>query len=155
MLWQKAVPKNSSEFPEVCINLWYFLDKDSGLIYRTSGRAYALAGTDEEKLAALHALSSTDFHVAQIFKIPSNFKVVASSGQIAGATTQDGVRNSHAAVFEPVFKGLEKDLPTQMRSRNGLPENYKLKIPESPLCVTTCVIEDEEGNLNPVIAQAS
>jgi hypothetical protein len=153
MLWKKAQPKKTTDRPEVCINLWYFMDETSGVIYRTSGRAYALCGTDEEKLAALNLLAATDFHVAQVFKIPPNFKVTTPDGELVGATLPQAIRESHAAMFEPVFKGLDKDLPHQMHSRNGSPEKYKLNISENPLCVTTCVLEDEQGNLTPLISK--
>jgi hypothetical protein len=47
--------------PEIVLNLWYVIDKGTGYAYCLLGRAYAMTGTDEEKLALLRELASTDY----------------------------------------------------------------------------------------------
>jgi hypothetical protein len=152
MKWTKASPQQAG-LPEVVFNLWWFRDDESGFVLRLAGRAYALVGSDEEKLKVIHSLSATDFHVARVFPIPQRFQVVSEHGTLKGVTTQDIVRLHHADLFEHIFAALGEDLPMQVRSIGGEYQQYRLQVPRDPLCVTTCVVEHADGTLTPLISK--
>ena len=135
--------------PEVCLNLWWYCDQLSGIVQRLAGRAYALTGTDEEKLAVLHNLARSDFHIAINAHVPSRFKVVSEHGTIESATTAAEVGNSMFAVFEELINTLERELPEQVHFISYEPDVYRLKLPEDPLHVLTCILEYPDGRLEP------
>ncbi len=56
------------EEPEIVLNLWYIIDEGTGYAYSLLGRAYAMTGTDSEKLERLRQLALTDY---LIFKVRS------------------------------------------------------------------------------------
>ena len=57
---------------------------------------------------------------------------------------------AHSVLFEPVMKEAEQDLPQQLRSIGGEYEQFFMKLSKEPLCVTTVVIEREDGALVPM-----
>lgn len=141
--------------PEICVNLWCFVDEQTGLIYLLAGRAYALTGTTEEKLALLQRLSLSDFCAARTFPVPWHYSVHTPGEEpIEGVVAPQAVRLIHAELFEHVFQGLEKDLPVHFQTVAGEPQPHRLKIPDNPLCVTTCVVEYEDGRLEAKAAGA-
>lgn len=150
LTYKTASPQPADGLPEVCLNLWYVCD-GSGLAYRLAGRAYALRGTDDEKLTILRSLAATDFYVALLFVVPSRYKLVTSTGERSGLVTPGVIRERQSEVFKEVIDSLESALPVQMCSVDGQPQKFKLKIPEEPLLVQTCVMEDEAGHLTPLI----
>lgn len=144
-------PHRAESLPEVCLNLWYVRD-EGGLVYRLAGRAYALTGTEQEKLRVLHALSATDFYVATMFVVPERYKAVLGNSTIPGVVEPGFIRQYQTDVFKEVIDSLETALPPQMRSVDGDPRTFKLSIPQDPLIVLTCILEDENGHLTPWIA---
>jgi hypothetical protein len=62
------------EHTEIVVNLWYIVDKGTGYAYCLLGRAYAMCGTDEEKLERLQQLAETDFLMAERLRVPEIFK---------------------------------------------------------------------------------
>jgi len=48
------------------------------------------------------------------------------------------------------MKEAEQDLPQQLRSIGGEYEQFFMKLSKEPLCVTTVVIEREDGALVPM-----
>ena len=147
----QPVPAAAPE-PEICLNLWWFFDVAGQLVYRLAGRAYALAGTDDEKLSLLKSLAATDFHIARNFAVPQRFTLMSQGEKIAGVTNDTVIRQRHGEVFEEVFAALDKDLPAQVQTIAGQPAAYRLTIPAKPLCCTTCVYEYADGRLIPQLA---
>lgn len=47
---------------------------------------------------------------------------------------------------------LAKQLPTQLRSLNGEYMPFRLELPEDPLCVTTQILEFEDGRQVPLVS---
>lgn len=139
----RDVPHSSAE---VCLNLWFFVD-DSGIVLRLAGKAYALAGTEEEKLAALHLLSATDHLTATPGKVPKHFILQSESGEIPGAVPVTTLHQEHSAIFSPLMDQLERELPEVIHSINDYYERFTLKLPQTPLCVTTAVYESATGEL--------
>ena len=75
---------------EICLNTWFFVDS-TGMVIRIAAKAYALKGTDEEKLAILKSLAGTDHLSATHGRIPKRY-----------VTTNDGLQlpvARHQAVF--------------------------------------------------------
>ena len=79
MKFQKTRPRPLNN-PEVVLNLWAYAD-EGGYIVRLAGKAYVMDGSDEEKLAQLHALSATDFLSATWQSVPKNFTVTNADGE--------------------------------------------------------------------------
>jgi len=151
MQYPKAKPAAPPVGLEVCVNLWWFVDNDSGLVFHVSGRGYALSGDDESKLKMLRSLAVTDFHISEHHKVPQRFTLTSDHGTIPGVIPASAI-NDHPEIFEPVYQGIEKELHQQVRSVAGEYEFYTLELPKDPLCVLTCVVEDSDGNLTPMIA---
>lgn len=95
--------------PEACVNLWAYLDEQTGYIPRVSDRGYVLTGTDNEKLATLYTLAKTDFLIATWLPIPKNVKVVTENGTLNGMTTPAALNDSTSfnAIFEQVFGQID------------------------------------------------
>jgi hypothetical protein len=136
---------------ELCINAWYFVD-ESGVVMRLAVKAYALKGTDEEKLVELRQLAATDHLTATMGNVPKNFKVILSDGELAGAVTHEHMQQGAAQVFDDLFSKVEAELPTFIVSVNTEYVAKRLKLEEPILWVCTPVLEQEDGTL---LAQVS
>ncbi len=145
----KAIIPGSTEMPEVVLNLWYFVEETTGIVYRLAGRIYAMTGSNEQKLNVLHRLSATDFHIAQVFSVPERFKTVIYSTTLEGVTRPEIAAQNSAVLFKEVIERIESAIPIQMHNIDGEPQTYRLTIPENPLMVCTCIIEREDGTLEP------
>ena len=137
------------ENAEIVVNLWYVVDKDSRLVYRLMGRAYALAGTDQQKTALLKTLARTDYLTAQQFSVPKRFIVSSNTQTMEGFCHTRTLHENSANVFEEVFARLEKELPPLIRFVAGEGQATPATLPPNPLCVTTALIEDDNGILTP------
>ncbi len=136
---------NRSNLPEVCLNLWWVLDAQTGVVQRLAGRPYALSGTDPDKTTILKSLAATDFHLAKIAPVPEQYVLNTEHGQIKGAIFPNTLATAGLALFEHVILQLEESLPRQIAFRDGKPFAYKLKIPPNPLFVMTCIEEQADG----------
>ncbi len=142
--------------PEVCLNMWAYLDEQLGVIHRVAAKGYVLAGTDDEKLAVLHQLAKTDFLSAPWQELPSHLiAVIPHVGNLPGMTTPAGLNddNTLMSILEEVCKSVDKNLPTQVRTKGTDHEEFCLKIPNEPLYVLTVVVEYSDGRLEPVITK--
>jgi len=54
---------------EVCLNIWFFVDSGTRLIYRAAARAYSLPGSDDDKGRILKSLSGSDYHMSKHFSL--------------------------------------------------------------------------------------
>lgn len=131
---------------EICLNLWYYVDQ-SGIVLRLAAKAYALSGSDEEKLAALHHMAGTDHLTATLGAVPQRFTLTSEHGTIPGAIPASAVFDDHGALFGPLMDQIERDLPKGIRSVNDNYEQFTVRIPQDPLCVTTGVFEEQNGEL--------
>lgn len=131
---------------EICLNLWYYVDH-SGVVLRLAGKAYALSGSDEKKLAALHHMAGTDHLTATLGAVPQTFKLTSEHGTIRGAIPASDIFLVHGTVFGPLMDQIERDLPKGIRSVNDNYEQFTVRIPQDPLCVTTGVFEEQNGEL--------
>ena len=133
---------------EVVFNLWWFHEEESGTVTRLAGRAYALGGTDAERVKVLQSLAATDFHIARRFEIPRNLMLVKGGLQLEGVTVPEAVPARHADLFEHVIAALEKEVTDQVHpSRSESPQFSR-----DPLSITTCIIQHEDGTFTPRIA---
>jgi len=131
---------------EICLNLWYYVD-DSGVVLRLAGKAYALSGTDEEKLATLTCLAGTDHLTATVGSVPEHFVFSSRHGELRGAIPASVIFDDHGAVFGPLMDQIERELPKGIRSVNDSYEQFTVQLPQAPLCVTTAVFEQHNGEL--------
>lgn len=153
MKFPKARPRPLNN-PEVVLNLWAYAD-EGGYITRLAGKTYVMDGSDEEKLAQLHALSATDFLSGMWQKVPENFTITNADGEEMHGVAHASMiseENSHAVLFGHLMDELERLLPEQVRSIEGTYVQFRLDLPESPLCVTTLVMEYEDGRLEPMMS---
>jgi hypothetical protein len=140
--------------PEVVLNLWAYVD-EGGYIPRLAGKSYVMDGNDEEKLALLRALSRTDFLSAEWCKVPSNFQITNPNGQtMTGIATASMLSDpiSHSHLFSQLLENLAKSLPEQLRGCSDGYEQFRLELPQDPLCVTTMIMEYDDGSLVPMVS---
>ena len=141
--------------PEIVLNLWAYASEE-GYIMRLAGKSYVLDGSDEDKLRILRKLSATDFLSAIWQKVPENFQLTYTDGrQMAGVSAVSALSDpyEHSHLFGSLIEKLATTLPEQMCSINGEYRKVILDLPETPLTVTTLVIEHEDGRLVPMISQ--
>jgi hypothetical protein len=139
---------------ELCFNLWYFFD-DSGIVLRIAGKAYALRGSDEEKLAALHLMAGTDHLTATQGKVPERFVIHTEHGELKSAAPVHFFHDNDANAYGALIDQIERDLPKGIRSVGSNYEHFTMKIPQQPLIVTTAVYEREDGELVARVASNS
>jgi hypothetical protein len=131
---------------ELCLNLWYFVD-DSGIVVRIAGKAYALRGTDEEKLAALHVMAGTDHLTATQGKVPDRFVIHTEHGELKGTAPVNLLHDNDANAYGDLIDQIERDLPKGICSVDGNYQLFTMKVPQNPLIVITAVCEREDGEL--------
>lgn len=100
---------------EICLNTWIFLDS-TGMVIRIAAKAYALKGTDEEKLAILKSLAGTDHLSATQGRIPTKY---IAYGRFA---------TSRAATPDETIQEHQPEKPGRRQSR--LPEGLAEGLPE-------------------------
>lgn len=127
--------------PEIVVNLWCIVSRYSGLISDLAGRIYYLDGTDDEKVALLKRLAATDHHLATRSMVPERFV----ANEIAGYCPVDELNNPETTLFEELYQELEHELNMRLTLLEPL------KIPDNPLFVVTCLLENEDGTLTPVV----
>jgi len=146
----------SPDNAELVFNLWATLDGGLGYIYALSGKVYKISGNDQQKLAILKALASTDYITAKRYRVPDRFSVQYPDGvKKSGYAGIGAVSDPHAQLFGNIFKNLEHELPPipkfdPMGNNIGVPQ----QVPDVPLCVTTVLYEDNRGDIRPIISQA-
>ena len=142
------------ENPEIVLNLWAYSGED-GTILRLAGKTYAMQGTDADKLAVLRQLAKTDFLSASWDKVPENFKIHhAEFGYMKAAALASMLGDSqyHSLLFGPLIEQMAESIPEQLCVMHGEYTIFRLDIPEDLLCVSTLVIEKEDGSLVPMVA---
>jgi hypothetical protein len=139
---------------EVVINLWAYSGED-GTILRLAGKTYVMQGTDAEKLWLLRHLAASDFLCAPWHKVPVNFTIQhVYFGERKGVAQASMVSDPqyHEHLFGPLIESLAQAIPEQVRSVNGEYRKFRLAIPQEPLCVSTIVMEYEDGTLIPMVS---
>ncbi len=112
-------------------------------------------GDDEEKLALLRALSRTDFLSAEWCQVPANFEIINPDGQtMAGIATASMLSDpiTHSHIFSQLLEKLANALPQQLRACADGYEQFGLELPQDPLCVTTVIMEYDDGRLIPMVS---
>jgi hypothetical protein len=137
---------------EVIVNLWYFVDAETGYTYGLAGRAYAAVGTEKHKFDLLRQLAATDYMMAKQFPVPKNFQLVSPEGELKGITGASEYELRHSNLFEEVFRALEKEIPERIEWIKGERVVKSLTVPQQPLCLFTPLIEDE-GGMHPRITR--
>ena len=140
--------------PEVVLNLWAYSGED-GSIMRLAGKSYVMQGTNAEKLALLRQLSSSDFLSAAWHKVSANFTILhADFGEMKGVAQASMIGDPyyHQTLFGPLIEQLAQAIPDQLRCVDGEYQLFRLAMPEAPLCVSTIVMENEDGSLVPMVS---
>ena len=114
-----------------------------------------MQGTDAEKLSLLRQLAAGDFLCAPWHKVPANFTIQhVDFGEMRGAAQASMISDPqyHEHLFGPLIEKLAQSMPEQVRSVNGEYRKFRLDIPQEPLCVSTIVMEYEDGTLIPMVS---
>ena len=136
------------------INLWAYSGED-GTILRLAGKTYVMQGTDAGKLALLRQLAATDFLSVPWHKVPPSFTIQNTEfGEMEGVAHASMISDPyyHQTLFGPLIEKLAQSIPEQVRNINGGYEKFRLDLPEAPLCISTIVMENEDGSLVPMLA---
>jgi hypothetical protein len=101
------------------------------------------------------ASAATDFLSAPWHKVPANFTIEHTDfGVMMGAAQASmiGDPHYHQNLFGPLIETLARSIPEQVRSVDGEYQTFRLDIPQEPLCVSTIVMETEDGSLVPMVS---
>jgi hypothetical protein len=58
----------------------------------------------------------------------------------------------HRNLFGPLIESLAQSIPEQVRSVEGEYQPFRLDVPQEPLCVSTLVMQIEDGSLVPMVS---
>lgn len=137
---------------EPYFNVWIFIEPTTGLVMQTGVKAYALEGTDEEKLACLRYLSRTDFYTVERQRIPERYVLRGPQGQRQNhVVTVQMVPNT--PLVQECIEAL-MPLPAQLLMSGDEPSLVSLPMGDAPLCVTTFIEQRHDGTLVPVLDRA-
>ena len=131
---------------EICLNTWFFVDS-TGMVIRIAAKAYALKGSDEEKLAILKSLAGTDHLSATQGRIPERYVTTVEGQEMAGSIPAAALQSEPLPVFDDLFTEIEKSLPQLYRTVDDQYEPFKLQLTEPFLWVMTSIFESSEGQL--------
>jgi hypothetical protein len=138
---------------ELCVNLWFCFDKDSGYVDAIAGRGYMLSGTDEQKNIILKTLSGSDYLNSQWLPIPEKYQTNIIDIENNKTTNFPGV--IHASDVDILGMGLFETVFQQIESLNQvyLPiKNTNLvKVPDEPLFMITPV-ENNDGKIKAIVS---
>ena len=132
---------------EFCVNIWFAVSEEDGLVRSVAGRAYFLTGSDDQKTAALKALASTDYVLARKVDIPETHTAILPDGsEVGGAVSPAALEDMASPVFMALYKELDATISDATlwgyETANSLD-----RIPENPLYVITPLLEDEFGQV--------
>lgn len=131
---------------EICVNCWYFVDS-TGVVLRLAARAYALTGTEEEKLATLRVLSGSDHITAIAGRVPERYVLTCDGSRFVGAIPASALEVDPIPVFEDLFADIARSLPTVVASFEDEYVEFENPLREPFLWVATAVFEENDGSL--------
>jgi hypothetical protein len=138
-----SVPHSEAE---ICVNVWHFVD-ETGMVMMLAAKAYALKGTDDEKLAVLKSLSATDYLTAIQARVPDQYVLSTVDGDLKGVLPASALQMDPVPVFDQLFQKLSDSLPSLLVSVEGDYQKLKLQLVEPFLWVSTAVYESPDGQL--------
>ena len=126
---------------ELCVNLWYCVDGESGFVAAIAGRGYFLSGNDEQKTVILKALASADYLNVEWMPIPERYQTTLVDTKSNDTALFTGILHSVDVdlmgldLFEEVFKQIEAI------DQAYLPIKHlqEIKVQDEPLYVLTPV----------------
>ncbi len=136
---------------ELCVNLWFCFDKETGFINAISGQGYFLTDSDEQKSILLKELATSDFLNAQWLPIPNRYKTNIidvdrnKSMSFSGVIHTSDIDILGMGLFEDVFKQIEAVNQDYIPVKDAA----IVRVPDAPLYVMTA-IENTNGRLRPV-----
>jgi hypothetical protein len=131
---------------EICLNAWYFVGS-AGMVLRIAAKAYALKGSDEEKLAILKMLAWTDYLTAAQGRIPERYVTTVEGQKMVGSIHVAAFHLQPLPVFDDLLAEIGKSLPKLYRSVDDQYLPFKLQLTEPFLWVVTSVVESDDGQL--------
>ena len=139
----RSVPDTDAE---ICLNTWFFVD-DTGMVIRIAAKAYALTGSDEEKLTVLKSLAGTDHLVATQGRVPDRYVTNVDGEKMPGSIPAAALQTDPLPVFDALFTDIEKSLPQLYRAVDDEYQPFRMKLTEPFLWVMTSVYESPDGQL--------
>ncbi len=147
--WLKNQPTHSSvphSDAEICVNVWHFVD-ETGMVMTLAAKAYALRGTDDQKLSILKSLAATDYLTAIQARVPEHFVLTTDEGELRGIIPASALQMDPVPVFDQVFQKLADSLPSLLLSVEGDYQKFTAQLTEPFLWVSTAVYESPDGQL--------
>ena len=126
---------------ELCVNLWYCFDKQTGFVNAIAGRGYYLRGSDEQKTDILKSLSGADFLCVEWQPVPERYQATIVNVKNHDKETFSGfvhvsdIDIHGFALFEEILKTIEDIHQSYLPIKNSA----IVKVPDEPLFVMTAV----------------
>lgn len=124
---------------ELCVNLWYCFDKQTGFVNGIAGRGYYLRGTDDQKTSILKSLSEADFLCVEWQPVPERFQTIIHGQDeeeaYAGVVHVSDIDALGFGLFEQVLETIEVVFQEYLPIKNAA----TVKVPDEPLYVMTAV----------------
>lgn len=135
---------------ELCFNFWPVIDEETQLVYAYMGKAYAMRGTEEDKLRTLHALAPDDHVTVPKRPLPERFQTIGSDGQSCAMTSIDIVNDPDSLFWEELMKQLTEELPPIIFFMGAQPIESRLPLSDDPLTCVTPLLESARGIRKPL-----
>ena len=139
---------------ELCINLWYCVDKQSGFVNALAGRGYYLRGTDEQKTSILKSLSGADFLCVEWQPVPERFQTIIHGQDdeeaYAGVVHVSDIDALGFGLFEQVLETI--DAVSTFQEYLPIKNAATVKVPDEPLYVMTAVEYSDGKHIRAIIA---
>lgn len=131
---------------EIGVNCWYFADQ-TGVVLRLAAKAYALVGSDEEKLAVLKAAAMADHLTATHAQVPPRFVLDCDGQTLKGVVPVSVLQMDPLPFFDDLFGQIDRALPDVLVSIHDEYLKQKTHLVEPFLWVLTAVFESDDGQL--------
>jgi hypothetical protein len=117
-------------------------------------KPYYLAGSDNDKASILKTLAETDFITVHRRENNKNFQTAYPNQLIEGKIPQELINNHLENYFDYYLSVIEMELAIEFsfnfkKDIFGNPKAERIKIPKSPLFVSTVLMENECGEIRP------
>lgn len=140
---------------EIVVNIWFTVDIATNLCYTWSIKPYALTGTDDQKIKILEMVAQSDYITVSQRKLPNHFCIISGNEKITGVVQAGLIQNVFEGNVDYFITEIEKDLAAISNTFSKTMQNSEMKLPSSPMYVSTIIVENDKGEIRPLTSEAN